>query len=82
MDLEAFALRFTNLIGSFPNQLKVLLLRILDMPDEDRAAAIGQMFRDGTLLSVAELLMDLEENPSLRKVVAAELRDQLRPPES
>jgi hypothetical protein len=39
------------------------------------------MFQDGTLLSVAELLMDLEENPSLRKVVAAEIRSQLRPSE-
>jgi hypothetical protein len=65
---DALAQRFSGLIASFPHQLKVLLLRILDMADEERAAAIGQMFQDGSLLSVAELLMDLEESASLRKV--------------
>jgi hypothetical protein len=38
MDLDVFARRFIDAIASFPNQLKVRLLRILDMPDEERAA--------------------------------------------
>ena len=49
------------------------------MPDAERAAEIGNLYQDSQLLGVAELLIDLEEEPAIRKLVAAEPRNQVRP---
>ncbi len=49
------------------------------MPDDDRAAAIGRLYQDPGLIGLAELLIDLEEEPAIRKLVAAEPRNQVRP---
>ncbi len=44
------------------------------MPDEERAQAIGNMYREGVTPNLAELLIDLEEEPELRELLVAELR--------
>jgi hypothetical protein len=80
MEVDVMVERFSQAIASIPDAWKARLLWILDMGDEDRAEAIGAMYQDGRLPNVAEMLMDLEEVPIVRKVVAAEIRTQLRPP--
>jgi hypothetical protein len=45
----------------------------------ERASEIGRLYQDPRLIGVAELLIGLEEEPRIRKLVAAELRHQMRP---
>jgi hypothetical protein len=61
-------------IEAFPEQLRPGLLRILELPDRERAEAIGEMCQEGVTTNVAELLIDLEEEPGIRVWVLAELR--------
>jgi hypothetical protein len=46
----------------------------LTLPDDERAQAIGEMFQEGITPNLAELLIDLEEEPALRALVVRELR--------
>ena len=61
-------------VAFFSRPARRELLRILDLPDEERVREIGRLHREGTSPGVAELLMDLETEPSIRRLVAAELR--------
>ncbi len=77
MDIDEFDRRLTAAITAFPAELRPRLLRVLDLPDDERAAEIGELFQDGRLGSMAELLIDLTEEPVLRKLVAAQLREMI-----
>jgi hypothetical protein len=66
--------RIRVVLQAFPEPLRPGLLRILTLPDRERAEAIGQTFQEGVTPNVAELLIDLEEEPIPRSVVVAELR--------
>jgi hypothetical protein len=50
------------------------LLRVLDLPDEERAQVIKTLYDDPRLQPMAELLMDLEIDPAGRAKVIVELR--------
>jgi hypothetical protein len=50
------------------------LLRVLTMSREKRARRIGALYQVPMLQTCAELLMDIEDDPSARAVVLAELR--------
>jgi len=38
------------------------LLRILELPEEERVREIGQLYQAGTIPGLVELLLDLEED--------------------
>jgi hypothetical protein len=61
-------------LEAFPQRLRPGLLRILTLPDRERAEAIGHMYQEGVSANLAELLIDLGEEPALRRVVMIELR--------
>lgn len=52
----------------------VELLRILELTEEDRASRIALLYADPRLHTVAELLMDLEDDSAARGIVMAEFR--------
>jgi hypothetical protein len=54
------------------------LLRVLELPDEDRADQIAPFFADPRLQTIGEFLIDLEEDPAARAFVTTELRIMTR----
>jgi hypothetical protein len=50
------------------------LLRVLGLTDEERATQIGTFYADPRLQAMAELLMDVEDDPAAREIVITELR--------
>ena len=65
-------------LGVLAAEARAAVLRVLSLPDEKRAAAIGTFYADPRLRPLAELTMDLEESPGVRAVLMAELRDMER----
>jgi hypothetical protein len=54
------------------------VLRVLSLPDDKRATAIGTFYADPRLRPLAELMMDLEASPGVRVVLTTELREMER----
>jgi hypothetical protein len=50
------------------------LLRVLTLPDEERADLIGTLYARPRFRTMAELLIDLEEDLPGRAIVMAELK--------
>jgi hypothetical protein len=50
------------------------LLRVLNLPDDERADLIGTLYARPRFRTMAELLIDLEENLPSRAIVIKELR--------
>jgi hypothetical protein len=65
-------------LEAFPEPLRPGLLRILTLPDGERAQAIGEMFQEGMTPNLAELLIDLEGEPALREIVVGKLQRLIR----
>lgn len=55
-----------------------LLIDILTSPDAGRTEMIGRLHRSGSTAGVAELLMDLEEEPAARALVVGILNELQR----
>jgi hypothetical protein len=56
------------------------LLRVLTLPDYDRAGRIGEFYGNPKTRGFAELLIDAEENRSVRALLVGMLRDYDRRP--
>ena len=56
-------------------EARAAVLRVLSLPDEKRAAAIGTLYADLRLRPLAELMIDLEASPGVRAVLVTELRE-------
>jgi hypothetical protein len=54
------------------------VLRILSLPDNQRAERIGEFYVDPRLKSLAELLMDIELDEGVRVIVITELQEMER----
>ena len=54
--------------------VRALLLTILRLPEDRRAARIGELWADGRTRSLAELLIDVEVDDRVRGIVQGELR--------
>jgi hypothetical protein len=50
------------------------LLRVLMLPEHDRAGRIGEFYLNPRTRTFAQLMIDLEEDPYARAVVLGELR--------
>jgi hypothetical protein len=62
VDPDIFDQRFHVAMAFYPRQVRRELLRILELPDEERVREIGQLYQAGTIPGLAELLLDLEED--------------------
>jgi hypothetical protein len=65
-------------VALFPSRVRRELVRIVDLPEKERIAEIGALYRSVRWSFLAELLIDLEEDERVRRVVVAELRCQTR----
>jgi hypothetical protein len=81
--LDAFDVdqRIERAVADFPTELRPWLLGVLTAPADDRARAIGELYADGKTSALAELLIDMEEDPigeQVRAMVATALRRAMR----
>jgi hypothetical protein len=72
-DLERTIRDRLGAIGPAP---RAVLLRVLMLPEHDRAGQIGEFYLNPKTRTFAQLLMDLEESPPARAVVIGELRQR------
>jgi len=73
--------RIERAVAEFPAELRPWLLRALTAPAGDRARAIGELCAGGETPALAELLIDMEEDPvgeQVRAMVATALRRAMR----
>jgi hypothetical protein len=73
VDLFEFDRRMAQMLRTMPAPVRVELLRILELPEAERAFAIGDLHRSGIAPNLAELLIDLEEVEGVRAMVREEL---------
>jgi hypothetical protein len=78
MDPDSLDQRLTVALAFYPLSIRRDLLRILDLPDEERVREIGGLYQTGINPGLVELLMDIEEDPRIRRLMAAELRGIIR----
>lgn len=71
LDLEQ---RLRAAVDAFPAPVRAELLRILQLPEEERAQAIGELYRWGAVPKLAELLIDLEEERAAKALVLGATR--------
>jgi len=60
VDPDIFDQRFHVAVAFYPPSVRRELLRILELPEEERVWEIGQLYQAGTIPGLAELLLDLE----------------------
>jgi hypothetical protein len=77
MDLFDFDQRLPEALREMAPEARAVLLRVLSLPDAERAKAIGELRQRSGGGALVELLIDLEEGPEgeqLRAWVRGELR--------
>ena len=62
MDPDIFDQRFHVAMAFYPPSVRREVLRILELPEEERVREIRQLYQAGTIPGLAELLLDLEED--------------------
>lgn len=62
-------------LTAFGRAPRVELLRVLMLPDIERAARIGEFHRNPKTRALAVLLIDLEEDPAASALVVGMLRE-------
>ena len=67
--------KIREIVAAVPGPIGDTLLRILMMPDDERAEMIGQLHADPKSARLAELLIDLEEDRALALDLAQALKD-------
>jgi hypothetical protein len=71
--LERVVRERLDVLGPAP---RAELLRVLMLPDPDRATRIGELYENPATRSFAELLIDCEEDRTLRAVLVGMLRER------
>lgn len=75
---SALERRLREVMPQFPDRTRAYLLQVLTLPDDERAREIGALFRSGIAPSLAEILIDLEEDPAARALMVGQLRSSER----
>jgi hypothetical protein len=73
-DLYDIERRLQEAVAAIPPDLRPSILHALTLPDEERAAGIGRLWKDERTRGIAEMLIDLEEDRALKAAVLGELR--------
>jgi hypothetical protein len=71
--------RLRESIDGLGPRVRGLLLTVLRLPDDRRAARIGELYADERTRAFAEFLIDVEVDPSVSGWVVAELRRAVNP---
>ncbi len=74
MDLAELDRRLVATVPAFPAPTRHELVRIRDLLPAERATEIGRLHSGGAMPQLAELLIDLEEDERVRRLVLSELR--------
>jgi hypothetical protein len=78
IDVEDAERRIRAALDSMPAGARRRLLRILMLPEAERAAAIGALYEATDGGEAAELLIDLEEDRKMALIVTDVLKESLR----
>ena len=78
MDFAKLDQELRRRLDSLPAAARAELLRVLMLPDYDRAGVIGEYFQDARTRNFAELLIDAEEDRTVRAVLIPMLREATR----
>jgi hypothetical protein len=78
VDVEDLDRRLGAAVAAFDPRIRRELARILELPDAERALEIGRMHRITAGSELSELLIDLEADERVRRLVLAEVHSQLR----
>jgi hypothetical protein len=76
-DLEDAEVRIRAAVAGYPRETRLALLRVIMAPADQRAAAIGELYRATDGGQAAELLIDLEEDRRLALIVADVLKGSI-----
>jgi len=63
-------------LAAIPAEVRAFALEVATVPDEERAGAIGELYKDEKLRTFGELMIDLEQEPAAWALVVGELRRQ------
>ncbi len=74
-DFEDVDRRLRESLARIPATDRDYLLRVLTADDSTRADAIGDLHATGLVPATVELLIDAEEEPALRALLAGFLRE-------
>lgn len=77
-DLPHVEARFRAAVAAMPPASRSYMLDVLTLPAGDRAREIGGLHRSVVTPALAELLIDLEEEPAARAAVVGALREMSR----
>ena len=78
MRLDELERRIQERLDAMPRAARAELLHVLTLPDFDRVDRIGSYWGNPKTRTFAELLIDCEEDRTLRAVLIGMLREQDR----
>jgi hypothetical protein len=78
VDFEALDQEYRRRLLALPPAARAELIHVLRLPDFDRAERIGEFWGHPETRTFAELLIDLEEDKTLKAVIWGLLREMER----
>jgi hypothetical protein len=80
VDIEDIAVQLKGALRRIPQGRREEFLRLLQLPNDEQAAAIGRLYEMEIAPDTIELLIDLFDDPSMRRFLITELRVAGVPP--
>jgi hypothetical protein len=75
MDLPELERRLQEAVALYPPAVRVQMLRVLSLADDARARRIGELYADNRTRSLAEVLIDFEQDSAARAAITGMLRE-------
>lgn len=70
--------RLGEALALYPLRVRAEMLRVLTLPDDERARRIGELCADERSRGFAKALIDCEEDPAARATLVGMLREASR----